>query len=156
QPVAANQTVKEAYDAWWTDLGTTGAGRSYRACVSALLDNIEAEHLASGRRQAEYNLRRRQRRAAAAAAGLPPNYTSSDSDDDDPDAARGRLEPDPNTQPPHDNQVERYDFVPGQGDPTTGLNLSDVALTDLYDRTTVEGLYAYGAARRCRALPLPD
>ncbi|GIL82145.1 hypothetical protein Vretifemale_11004, partial [Volvox reticuliferus] len=120
------------------------------------LDNIEAEHLASGRRQAEYNLRRRQRRAAAAAAGLPPNYTSSDSDDDDPDAARGRLEPDPNTQPPHDNQVERYDFVPGQGDPTTGLNLSDVALTDLYDRTTVEGLYAYGAARRCRALPLPD
>ncbi|EFJ39314.1 hypothetical protein VOLCADRAFT_101122, partial [Volvox carteri f. nagariensis] len=156
QLVAAGQTVKEAYDAWWMDLGSTEAGRSYRACVSVLLDNIEAEHLASARRQADYNLRRRQRRAAAATAGLAPDNSSSDPDDDDPEAARGRLEPDPATQPPQDDQVERYDFVPGQGDPTLGINLSDVALTDLYDRTTVEGLYAYGAARRCRVLPLPN
>ncbi|EFJ39502.1 hypothetical protein VOLCADRAFT_100891, partial [Volvox carteri f. nagariensis] len=156
QPVAADQTVKEAYDAWWMDLGSTEAGRLYRACVSVLLDNIEAEHLASARRQADYNLRRRQRRATAATAGLAPDNSSSDPDDDDPEAARGRLEPDPATQPPQDDQVERYDFVPGQGDPTLGINLSDVALTDLYDRTTVEGLYAYGAARRCRVLPLPN
>ncbi|EFJ39969.1 hypothetical protein VOLCADRAFT_100292 [Volvox carteri f. nagariensis] len=156
QPVAADQTVKEAYDAWWMDLGSTEAGRSYRACVSVLLDNIEAEHLASARRQADYNLRRRQRRATAATAGLAPDNSSSDPDDDDPEAARGRLEPDPATQPPQDDQVERYDFVPGQGDPTLGINLSDVALTDLYDRTTVEGLYTYGAARRCRVLPLPN
>ncbi|EFJ39912.1 hypothetical protein VOLCADRAFT_100387 [Volvox carteri f. nagariensis] len=156
QPVAAGQTVKEAYDAWWMDLGSTVAGQSYRACVSVLLDNIEAEHLASARRQADYNLRRRQCRVAAATAGLAPDNSSSDPDDDDPEAARGRLEPDPATQPPQDDQVERYDFVPGQGDPTLGINLSDVALTDLYDRTTAEGLYAYGAARCCRVLPLPN
>ncbi|EFJ50152.1 hypothetical protein VOLCADRAFT_88986 [Volvox carteri f. nagariensis] len=156
QPVAADQTVKEAYDAWWMDLGTTETGRSYRACISVLLDNIEAEHIAGARRQADYNLRRRLRRTAAANAGLAPENSSSDPDDEDPEAARRHLEPDPTTQPPQDAQVERYDFVPGQGDPTMGINLPDIALTDLYDRTTVEGLYAYGAARRCRVLPLPD
>ncbi|EFJ39705.1 hypothetical protein VOLCADRAFT_100638, partial [Volvox carteri f. nagariensis] len=156
QPVAADQTVKEAYDAWWMDLGTTETGRSYRACISVLLDNIEAEHIAGARRQADYNLRRRLRRTAAANAGLAPENSSSDPDDEDPEAARRHLEPDPTTQPPQDAQLERYDFVPGQGDPTMGINLPDIALTDLYDRTTVEGLYAYGAARRCRVLPLPD
>ncbi|EFJ39807.1 hypothetical protein VOLCADRAFT_100524 [Volvox carteri f. nagariensis] len=156
QPIPTGLTVKEAYDAWWAELGTTEAGRSYQVYVSVLLDNIEENHAGKARRQAEYNQRRRQQRAAAAAAALPEGDSTSASDGDAHDGIRGHLRPDPETQPPAEDQLEHFVYIPGQEYPTAGTDLAAVALTDLFDCTNAAGMYAYDAARRCRAPTLAD
>ncbi|EFJ45557.1 hypothetical protein VOLCADRAFT_93997 [Volvox carteri f. nagariensis] len=156
QPIPPGLTVKEAYDTWWAELGTTEAGRSYQAYVSVLLDNIEEDHAGKARRQAEYNQRRRQQRAAAAAAALPEGDSTSASDGDTDDGIRGHLRPDPETQPPAEDQLEHFVYIPGQEYPTAGTDLAAVALTDLFDCTNAAGVYAYNAARRCRAPALAD
>ncbi|EFJ39724.1 hypothetical protein VOLCADRAFT_100610 [Volvox carteri f. nagariensis] len=156
QPIPTGLTVKEAYDAWWAELGTTEAGRSYQVYVSVLLDNIEENHAGKARRQAEYNQRRRQQRAAAAAAALPEGDSTSASDGDADDGIRGHLRPDPETQPPAEDQLEHFVYIPGQEYPTAGTDLAAVALTDLFDCTNAAGMYAYDAARRCRAPALAD
>ncbi|EFJ39294.1 hypothetical protein VOLCADRAFT_101142, partial [Volvox carteri f. nagariensis] len=156
QPIPPGLSVKEAYDTWWAELGTTEAGRSYQAYVSVLLDNIEEDHAGKARRQAEYNQRRRQQRAAAAAAALPEGDSTSTSDGDTDDGIRGHLRPDPETQPPAEDQLEHFVYIPGQEYPTAGTDLAAVALTDLFDCTNAAGVYAYDAARRCRAPALVD
>ncbi|EFJ39911.1 hypothetical protein VOLCADRAFT_100383 [Volvox carteri f. nagariensis] len=156
QPIPPGLTVKEAYDTWWAELGTTEAGRSYQAYASVLLDNIEEDHTGKARRQAEYNQRRRQQRAAAAAAVLPEGDSTSTSDGDIDDGIRGHLRPDPETQPPAEDQLEHFVYIPGQEYPTAGTDLAAVALTDLFDCTNAAGVYAYDAARRCRAPALVD
>ncbi|EFJ50154.1 hypothetical protein VOLCADRAFT_88987 [Volvox carteri f. nagariensis] len=156
QPIPPGLSVKEAYDTWWAELGTTEAGRSYQAYVSVLLDNIEEDHAGKARRQAEYNQRRRQQRAAAAAAALPEGDSTSTSDGDADDGVRGHLRPDPETQPPAEDQLEHFVYIPGQAYPTAGTDLAAVALTDLFDCTNAAGAYAYDAARRCRAPTLVD
>ncbi|EFJ39451.1 hypothetical protein VOLCADRAFT_100956 [Volvox carteri f. nagariensis] len=156
QPIPPGLTVKEAYDTWWAELGTTEAGRSYQAYVSVLLDNIEEDHAGKARRQAEYNQRRRQQRAAAAAAVRPEGDSTSASDGDADDGVRGHLRPDPETQPPAEDQLEHFVYIPGQEYPTAGTDLAAVALTDLFDCTNAAGVYAYDAARRCRAPALAD
>ncbi|EFJ39554.1 hypothetical protein VOLCADRAFT_100825 [Volvox carteri f. nagariensis] len=156
QPISPGLTVKEAYDTWWAELGTTEAGRSYQVYVSVLLDNIEEDHAGKARRQAEYNQRRRQQRAAAAAAALPEGDGTSTSDGDTDDGIRGHLRPDPETQPPADDQLEHFVYIPGQEYPTAGTDLATVALMDLFDCTNAAGAYAYDAARCCRAPALVD
>ncbi|EFJ44473.1 hypothetical protein VOLCADRAFT_95420 [Volvox carteri f. nagariensis] len=156
QPIPPGLTVKEAYDTWWAELGTTETGRSYQAYVSVLLDNIEEDHAGKARRQAEYNQRRRQHCAAAAAATLPEGDSMSASDGDADDGIRGHLRPDPETQPPAEDQLEHFVYIPGQEYPTAGTDLAAVALTDLFDCTNAAGAYAYDAARRCRAPTLVD
>ncbi|EFJ50441.1 hypothetical protein VOLCADRAFT_88788 [Volvox carteri f. nagariensis] len=156
QPIPPGLSVKEAYDTWWAELGTTEAGRSYQAYVTVLLDNIEEDHAGKARRQAEYNQRRRQQRAAAAAAALPEGDSTSASDGDTDDGIRGHLRPDPETQLPAEDQLEHFVYIPGQEYPTAGTDLAAVALTDLFDCTNAAGVYAYDAARRCRAPALAD
>ncbi|EFJ50814.1 hypothetical protein VOLCADRAFT_88113 [Volvox carteri f. nagariensis] len=156
QPIPPGLSVKEAYDTWWAELGTTEAGRSYQAYVTVLLDNIEEDHAGKARRQAEYNQRRRQQRAAAAAAALPEGDSTSASDGDTDDGIHGHLRPDPETQLPAEDQLEHFVYIPGQEYPTAGTDLAAVALTDLFDCTNAAGVYAYDAARRCRAPALAD
>ncbi|EFJ40931.1 hypothetical protein VOLCADRAFT_99205 [Volvox carteri f. nagariensis] len=147
QPIPPGLSVKEAYDTWWAELGTTEAGRSYQAYVTVLLDNIEEDHAGKARHQAEYNQRRRQQCAAAAAAALPEGDSTSASDGDTDDGIRGHLRPDPETQPPAEDQLEHFVYIPGQEYPTAGTDLAAVALTDLFDCTNAAGAYAYDAAR---------
>ncbi|EFJ40933.1 hypothetical protein VOLCADRAFT_99207 [Volvox carteri f. nagariensis] len=156
QPIPPGLTVKEAYDTWWAELATTEAGRSYQAYVTVLLDNIEEDHAGKAHHQAEYNQRRRQQRAAAAAAALPEGDSTSASDGDTDDAIRGHLRPDSETQPPAEDQLEHFVYIPGQEDPTAGTDLAAVTLTDLFDCTNAAGAYAYDAARCCRAPALVD
>ncbi|GLC44536.1 hypothetical protein PLESTM_001610800 [Pleodorina starrii] len=146
-PVPPGRTPSQAYEEWWSELSTTDAGRRYQRCVTAVLDNIEQDHAARARHTEEYNRRRRER---AAATADPGGYKADDDGgDSDTEAAPGRFEPHPDTQPAADAQVEHAQLTQPRPTPTIGLDLGAVPLTSLFDRTTPEGLYAYEAAVRC-------
>ncbi|KXZ45046.1 hypothetical protein GPECTOR_59g654 [Gonium pectorale] len=156
-PIPAGMSLRQAYEYWWdVELPRTEAGAQYKRLVKILLDNIEAEHDAKQRHQEDYNRARRERRAAGLVA-RDGSDADSDIDSESDLPAHLRVQPDPETGGAADpDAADEQTLDPAHSDGTTGSDLTAIPVTDLFDRTTHEGQYAYEAAARLSRPTIPN